>query len=31
MLVRKAAGRIDYLRTEEHRNRLTVTIPRTPG
>src|SRR5262245_44898119 len=29
MLVRKAAGHIDYQRTEQQRNRLTVRIPRT--
>src|SRR5262245_31955450 len=29
MLVRKAAGRLDYRRTEQQRNRLTVAIPRS--
>lgn len=29
LLVQKAAARIDYQRTEQQRNRLTVTIPRT--
>jgi hypothetical protein len=28
MLVRRAASALDYLRTAEGRNRVTVTLPR---
>jgi serine/threonine-protein kinase RsbW len=31
MLVRRAASDMQYQRTPEHRNRLVVTLPATPG